>query len=288
MPNPNNPLSQILKNNRICSLEVSSNRSVDYNVLNQINYSFCSVVWIGNYNKAPDQVKPLALAKELIEKGITVVLHFACRNNTMSSCTANLDYAKQIGVRNLMVVRGASPECNIPDKKYDFSHTPDMLKFIKSRYGDYFELCVAGFPYKHPDSKDLEDDMKYLKEKNDAGAKFIITQACFSYNVYREFLDNCRKYGITMRIIPGVYIIRSVIDFCFLQKLCKVPQNDPLVQKIKKMEGNDKEIADFGTNSSLDTVKKLLDDKDFCPPHVYTMDELTSISDFLKLLKEQH
>ncbi|XP_045480590.1 methylenetetrahydrofolate reductase-like [Harmonia axyridis] len=270
MSNPNHPLSEILANNaRICSLEVSSNRPLDYNVLNKMKYTFCSIVWIGNYNKAPDQVGPLALAKEMIGKGITVILHFTCRNNTLSSCTANLDYAKQIGIRNLMVVRGASPECNLPDKKYDFTHTPELLKFIKTRYGDYFELCVAGFPYRHPDSKDLEDDMKHLKEKNDAGAKFIITQACFSYDVYKEFLDNCRKH-----------------DFCFLQKLCKVPQSDPLVQKIKQMRDNDKEIAEFGAKSSLETVKKLLADKDFCPPHLYTMDQLAAIYEFLNILYE--
>ncbi|KAL3266089.1 hypothetical protein HHI36_010275 [Cryptolaemus montrouzieri] len=271
-----------MEKSRLCSLEISTHRPVDFKLLKSIPSSFCSVIWLGTYDKPPHQKDPLVLSKKLIENGYTVVLHFAGRNNTKESCIAVLDYAKEIGIRNLMVVRGATPECNIPDKNYDFPHTPNLINFIKEKYGDYFDMCVAGFPYKHPESKDLADDMKYLKEKNDAGAKFIITQAAFSYQVYKDFLRNCREHGITMQIIPGLYVIRSVVDFCFLQRLCKVPQDDPIVQRLKKLEGDDKEIATLGIEVSMEVVKHLMADLEFCPPHLYTMDELGSIKQFLK------
>lgn len=88
-----------------------------------------------------------------------------------------------------------------------------------------------------------------------------------------------------MQVIPGVYIIRSVVDFCLLKKLCKVPTSDPVVQFIKDHKGSEEEIAAYGVEISNEIVKKILLDKDFCPPHIYTMNELVSIKEFLVNLK---
>ncbi|KAL3282838.1 hypothetical protein HHI36_005999 [Cryptolaemus montrouzieri] len=150
---------------RICSLEFSSKKEINYEALEDLKMSFCSVIWIGNYDKPPDEIEPLIAAGELIKRGYPTVLHFAARNNNKKSVVKNLEYAKQIGVRNLLVMRGASPECQMEVKKYDFPYTVDLIKFIKNKYGDYFDLCVPGYPYKHPESKDLAEDMKYLKTK---------------------------------------------------------------------------------------------------------------------------
>jgi methylenetetrahydrofolate reductase (NADPH) len=67
----------------------------------------------------------------------------------------------------------------LPLKKDQFSHAVDLVQYIRSEFGDYFGICVAGYPNGHPDCKDPENDIKYLKEKVDAGADFIITQLFF-------------------------------------------------------------------------------------------------------------
>ncbi|XP_044746084.1 methylenetetrahydrofolate reductase-like [Coccinella septempunctata] len=286
---PTNPtLTEVFNRNKLrhCSLELSSNKPVPLDVFEGLKVNFCSVIWLGSYDTKPEEIASMKLAKDLISRGHTVVLHVTARNNTKNSLSKVLDYAKFIGVRNLLCLRGGSQECKLQESKYDFPHTPDMLKYIKANYGDHFEICVAGFPYKHPDSKTLEDDMKFLKEKCDAGAKYIITQAGFSYDIYKQFLTTIRKNKINLPVIPGVYVIQSVVDFCLLKKLCKVPQDDPAIEFVKENKDKDDEIAAFGWKLSTEIVKKLIQDTDFLPPHIFSMNEFRAIENFLKSLRE--
>lgn len=81
----------------------------------------------------------------------------------VSECFDRVDLGKKFG-KNFIVFLG-SQECKQPESNYEFPYVVDMLKYIKAHYGDHFEICVAGFPYKHPESKNLEDDMKFLKQK---------------------------------------------------------------------------------------------------------------------------
>ncbi|XP_045469891.1 methylenetetrahydrofolate reductase-like [Harmonia axyridis] len=273
------------KSKRICSIEVSSKKEINYSRVDKIPCNFCSVIWIGTYNKPPEEIEPLVTAAELIKRGHPTVVHISARNVTKKTISKILEHARAIGVRNFLVVRGAAPDCHLDQSKYDFPYGLDLIKYIRGKYGDYFDICVTGYPYKHPESKTIEEDMKYLKLKNDAGAKYIISQAAFSYDIYRTFLKNVRKFEITMNIIPGVYVIRSVVDFCLLKKLCKVPTNDPIVQFIKDHKESEEEIAAYGIQLSNDIIKKILLDEDFCPPHIYTMNEFDAVHNFLSNMK---
>ncbi|XP_045461636.1 methylenetetrahydrofolate reductase-like [Harmonia axyridis] len=285
---PTNPtLSELFVKNkmRYCSLELSPNKPVSYDVLERMKIKFCSVIWLGNQDKEPAEIGSLILAKDLISRGYVVLLHMTARNNTKVSLSKVLDHAKFIGVKNLLCLRGGSPECSLEASKYDFPHVPDMMNYITKNYGNYFDMCVAGFPYKHPDSKTIDDDMKYLKEKCDAGAKYIITQAGFSYDIYKQFLKTLRKHNINLPVIPGVYVIHSVVDFCLLKKLCKVPQDDPVVEFVKNNKDKDEEMANFGLKLSSEIVQNLMHDQDFMPPHIFSMNEFRSVEEFLSKLK---
>jgi methylenetetrahydrofolate reductase (NADPH) len=78
-----------------------------------------------------------------------------------------------------------------------------LVKFIRENYGDYFVICVSGYPTGHPDSS-YEDDLKHLKEKVDAGSDFIITQLFFKPETFVNFVKDCRKLGIHCPILPGI------------------------------------------------------------------------------------
>ena len=90
----------------------------------------------------------------------------------------------------------------------DLSYATELVKHIRAEYGSYFVLGVAGYPTGHPEATSYEEDLLHLKEKVDAGAEFIITQLFFKTEVYFKFVEDCRKLGIRVPIIPGVMPIQ--------------------------------------------------------------------------------
>lgn len=93
-------------------------------------------------------------------------------------------------------------------KANELNYATELVQHIRKEYGDYFVIGVAGYPTGHPEAKDYEDDLKHLKEKVDAGAEFIITQLFFRPSVFLKFVEDCRKIGIRVPIIPGVMPIQ--------------------------------------------------------------------------------
>lgn len=89
-----------------------------------------------------------------------------------------------------------------------FNYASDLVNHIRAKFGNHFNVCVAGYPTPHPEATSAEDDLIHLKEKVDAGADFIITQLFFRVSEFEDFLRRCRKIGITCPIIPGVLPIQ--------------------------------------------------------------------------------
>ena len=135
---------------------------------------------------------------------LETMLHITCYNQTADTMKTYLDRAKSLGIRNLLALRGDPAVGN--EWKFQengFNYATDLVKFIRENYGNYFTICVSGYPTGHPDSTSYEDDLIHLKEKIDAGADFIITQLFFKPETFIKFVNDCRSIGIKCPIIPG-------------------------------------------------------------------------------------
>lgn len=104
------------------------------------------------------------------------------------------------------------------------NYASDLVRYIRKTHGDYFGIGVAGYPEKHPESASEEEDLRYLKEKVDAGADFIVTQLFFDVPLFLEWVRKCRAYGINCPIIPGVMPIQAYASFKKNTKDLSVPQ----------------------------------------------------------------
>jgi len=81
-----------------------------------------------------------------------------------------------MGIKNILALKGDPPRGQVePPTESGFSYAIDLIKFIRQKYGDYFCIVAAGYPEVHLNAPSREFDIKYLKEKVDAGADFIIT-----------------------------------------------------------------------------------------------------------------
>lgn len=91
-----------------------------------------------------------------------------------------------------------------------------------------------------------EDDLRYLKEKVDAGADFIVTQLFFQAKVFTSFVERCRAIGIRVPIIPGVMPIQSYESLRHIVKLSKLSIPPEILEKIEPIKSNDEAIRNYG------------------------------------------
>lgn len=125
------------------------------------------------------------------------------------------------GVRHIVALRG-DPPGNIGGKytphPEGYRYACDLIKGVQA-IGP-FEISVAAFPEKHPESASFEEDMKVLKGKQDAGASRAITQYFFDVEHYMRYLERARKAGITIPIIPGLLPVGNYTQMCRFSKMC--------------------------------------------------------------------
>ena len=140
----------------------------------------------------------------MIKKAGTVpVTHFTVIKNTKEGIKAQLDQYLEEGVDHMLALRGDIPlgettTCG------DFNYATDLVKFVHDQYGDRFEIAVAGSPEGHITCRSLEADIAVLRQKQDNGADYIMTQLCWDMEQFKYWLDAIRKAGVTMPVDVGV------------------------------------------------------------------------------------
>ncbi|XP_044751785.1 methylenetetrahydrofolate reductase-like [Coccinella septempunctata] len=220
---PNKKLTEIIQHlgkEKTISVELNPYKTIDYNILTRINPSFCSVTWIANRNdpKNPRLLPPIMVAKDLIRKGYVVLVHIPGIFYTRDRMRNILLVLKEIGVRNIFAMRGGGPWLKIDH--CDFPFAQDFIEFISSEFGNYFEIVIAGFPHIHPATGSMENEMFFLRQKVEAGASLIFTQACMSPQRYLNYRRICTEYAIDIPIIFGLLMFRSYNDFVRVKRMC--------------------------------------------------------------------
>ena len=186
-------------------------------------------------------------------------MHLTCTNINEELVKNALEEAKNNNIRNILALRGDPPEGKEWEASDEnFKYAIDLVKYIRKEYGDYFGICVAGYPEGHPDGN-YEDDLKYLKQKIDAGADFVITQLFYNVDLFLKFVDDCRNIGINCPILPGILPIINYNNFKRMVGFCKinVPQN--ILNDLELIKDNDEEVAKYGIDLATNMCKKIID-----------------------------
>jgi methylenetetrahydrofolate reductase (NADPH) len=126
----------------------------------------------------------------------------------------------KMGVRHIVALRGDMPAstANYQLRPDGYQHANELVVALK-KIAD-FEISVAGYPEKHPEAKNFEDDIDNLKRKVDAGANRIITQFFFDTDLYFRFIDKCQKANINVPIVPGILPVSNVKQVKHFAKMC--------------------------------------------------------------------
>ncbi len=153
----------------------------------------------------------LDIAKNLKELyGVPTLEHLTCVSSNKETVKNKIEEIKSAGIENVMALRGDIPqELEHTDKsKWAYKHAVDLVLELKQANPDF---CIGGacYPEIHPESASQKEDIKYLKEKVDAGCDFLTTQMFFDNNLLYNFLYKIREVGITVPIVPGIMPITN-------------------------------------------------------------------------------
>ena len=142
--------------------------------------------------------------------GVPTLAHLTCVSSTRETVRARIEDIKNAGVQNVMALRGdLTPELEGTDRsRWDYRHAIDLVRELRESGADF---CIGGacYPEIHTESANQKDDIKYLKEKVDAGCDFLTTQMFFDNNLLYNFLYKIREAGITVPVIPGIMPITN-------------------------------------------------------------------------------
>ena len=153
----------------------------------------------------------LDIAKNIKERyGVPSLAHLTCVSSTRETVRQRISDIREAGIQNIMALRGDIPAGleGADRSSWDYRHAAQLVRELKEAGED---LCIGGacYPEIHPESINQKEDIKYLKEKVDAGCDFLTTQMFFDNNLLYNFLYKIREAGITVPIIPGIMPITN-------------------------------------------------------------------------------
>ena len=156
--------------------------------------------------------------REILAEGVDAACHFSCIGATRDTVRAQLAELKAMGVKRLVALRGDLPSgYGIGG---EFLYASDLVRFIREEMDRDFHLEVACYPEVHPQARSPEADLQAFAAKVRAGADSAITQYFFSAEAYFRFLDESRKLGLDLPIVPGIMPITSSMQLMRFSDAC--------------------------------------------------------------------
>ena len=215
----------------------------------------------------------LATVLDIQHAGLEAAPHLSCIGATRESISAILAEYKSHNIHHIVALRGDLPSGMAGTG--DFRYANELVSFIRSETGDWFNLEVAAYPEVHPQAKSAHDDLINFKRKIDAGANAAITQYFFNADAYLAFVDDCRKLGIDVPIVPGIMPIGNYSQLARFSDACGAEIPRWVRKKLEGYHDDIDSIRAYGLDVVTDLCARLLDNG--APGlHFYTMNQATA------------
>ncbi len=235
----------------------------------KLSPSFMSVTYGANGGASS---YTLDIAKSIkVRHSVPSVAHLTCVNSTKESIRKKIDEIKEAGIENVMALRGDMPE-GADSAILHFKHATDLIYELKSADPN-FCIGAACYPEVHPESKNQKEDIKWLKEKVDAGCDFLTTQMFFDNNLFYAFLYRIREAGITVPVLPGIMPITSANQIERALKLSKSFMPRRFLTLVDKFADNPEAMKQAGIIYATDQIIDLYA-SDIKNVHVYSMNNV--------------
>ena len=176
---------------------------------------FCSVTYGAG---GSTQQGTFDTVQAILQEGVDAASHFSCIGATRASVREQLATLKAMGVRRLVALRGDLPSGY--GMGGEFHYASDLVAFIRAETGRDFHIEVAAYPEIHPQARSPEADLKAYAAKVQAGADAAITQYFYSGDAYLRFVDEARRLGADVPVVPGIMPITSSTQLMRFSDAC--------------------------------------------------------------------
>lgn len=198
--------------------------------------------------------------------GIESAAHLTCVSNTKQDIDIILEGLIADGIENILALRGdINPE---RPPKNDFRYASDLIRYIKSK-GD-FHISAACYPECHVEAPDMITDIRYLKEKVDAGAEHLMSQLFFDNSHFYNFLEKARIAGINVPIEAGIMPVVNKKQIERMVSMCGASLPVKFTRMMARYENNPEALRDAGIAYAIDQIVDLIS-SGADGIHLYTM-----------------
>lgn len=230
--------------------------------------------------------------------GVPTVPHLICGGLSKYDTEDALIDMDFLGIENVLALQGdrSQNERHFMPHQQGHSHAIGLVKqiaamnrgeFIDSQtqesHHTNFAIGVAGYPEKHFAAKSLESDIQHLRSKIEAGAEYVITQLFYDNSHYFRYVEECRKAGITVPIIPGLKPLSTYRQLTVLPETfaCSMPQT--LVREVEAYKDDSEAVRQIGIEWAIAQGRELME-AGVPVLHFYTMSRTTNIQQIAKSL----
>lgn len=239
---------------------------------------FCSVTYGAG---GSTQEGTFNAVREILAEGVDAASHFSCIGATRESVRMQLAQLKAMGVKRLVALRGDLPSGY--GLGGEFHYASDLVAFIRAETGEDFHIEVAAYPEVHPQAKSPEADLKAYATKVQAGAHSAITQYFYSADAYFRFVDDARKLGADIPVVPGIMPITSSTQLMRFSDACGAEIPRWIRLRLQAFGDDTTSIKAFGLDVVTSLCERLV--RGGVPGlHFYTMNQSTATLEIVRRL----
>jgi methylenetetrahydrofolate reductase (NADPH) len=194
--------------------------------------------------------------KWIQEQGLDAAPHISCVGATRATIVEQLKRYQALGIRRIVALGGDLPSGMASPGEFRYAF--QLVELIRQETGDWFHIEVAAYPEMHPRAANIEDDLKYFKQKVDAGASGALTQYFYNPDAYVRFVNECEASGVKLPIVPGIMPITNYKQLARFSDACgaEIPR---WIRKRLESFGDDLEsLRAFGLDVTTQLCEKLL------------------------------
>jgi len=218
---------------------------------------------------------------DIMQAGHQAAPHISCVASTRDDIGVQLERYKSHGIRHVVALRGDLPSGL--GASGEFRYANELVAFIRERTGDWFDIEVACYPEYHPQTRAARDELTNFKRKVDAGADAAITQYFYNVDAYFQFVDESRKAGIKVPIVPGIMPIGNFSQLARFSEASGAEIPRWMRIKLEGYRDDAQSIRAFGLDIVTDLCRRLLDGG--APGlHFYTLNQAALSAEIWKRL----